>query len=615
VDFQVTPLSNSKNNKLPSKRLGRFNFEFGIKFVFIGALVIVFIGVLFFLLGRSSFSEGKVKLEIDGPSEIKGGNLVTYRVRYSNNSKVSLNQVKLVFSYPEDSILVKDGKAVGAENEIIDLERIGRGKSGEIEFSAYVVGDRGNIKEAKAVLSFEPSSIVSVIQKEVILPTTITSLPVSLTLVAPPTATDGQNITYILDYRNQSGLDIEDLRIIIETPDSFTPSRFSPQSSGDGIWEISNLRSDEGSRITIQGILKGNERESKNISATLQRKVSLSDAEGGEGIDVEADETDKANEIYIDFEKATASTTISSPFLSVTTAVNGSRSYTSSLNDSLRYTIDFSNNTNQDILGLSLSAKLDGSMFDLSTVKSEGFFDSRQNTIFWNAAAASDLGILEANQSGKVEFTVKLKGKFPEGIFSSQSSLVKVSMLLETPNVPAEIDLSRLSAEDELITRISTSAAFGQELFVSDSAWGSNGPFPPKVDEKTIFTVKWRLSNPANLISPAKVRAVLAPGVSWENRTRVNNGSSQPTFNSSTSEVTWDIGSLPGGTGGAFPEFEGYFQISIIPSINQAGDAADLVRDVVFEGVDTLTKQSITKSQPDLSSARADDRSGGRVEP
>ena len=598
MDFEITPINKDNPPIIPAKKRPDI-FNFGIQFVLLAAIFIIAIGVLFFFLRRSSFGEEKVELKIEGPEEITGGELLEYKVLYKNGSKVALEKAQLVFSYPDDSIVIEDGKVVKANNEVVDIGRINAGESGDLQFSAYIVGEKANIKQARAELTFEPSGIVSVIKKEVILPTTITSLPVTITLVAPPTAADGQEITYILDYRNQNDSAINDIRINIKTPESFKAINYSPSpTSGNGTWDINVIEAGEGSRISMLGSIKGIERESKSISATLQKKIR----------------TD-SGDLYIDFTRVEASTAIASPYISSTILANGSRDHIAGLGERIKYTIDFKNNTTIPLLGLNMSVKLEGSMFDLSSVRSEGFFDSRQNVIFWNSSTVPELGVLEPNQTARVEFEVQLNKEFPGGVFGTQNSLIKVSSILETENVPPAIALSRLIAEDELVTRISTTVSLGQLMFINDSQWGSSGPFPPKVNEKTTFTVKWSLINPANLITPAKITAVLAPGVSWEGRTRSSSGIVQTVYNPSNQTVTWDIGSLPGGVGSAFPPYETYFQISIVPSVNQVGQAVEILRDIKFEGVDSLTSQSITRTVHNLNINNSEDQKGGVVKP
>lgn len=599
MDFKIEPIQDP--NLEPRIMPAPFFSRRRIKLFSLGAAVLLAVALVFFFLGRGSFSESNVELKIEGPQEISAGELVSYKITYANNNKVSLSGVKLNFFYPGDAIIMRDQNILNVTNENFDIGELKSGESGKKTLTAYIVGDRGNIKMARATLAFKPSNLGSVFQKEASLATTITTLTVPITLVAPPTVINGQNINYLVDYRNQSKEDLKDLRFQVHYPEGFKSSKFSPQPTtrgqGRDIWEISLLKQGEGSRITIQGTLNGGERETKIVSVILQKKITTANGES-----------------YVDFEKTEASSVISTPLLSVGFVLNDSTDYTAHLSDFLRYDVNFKNNSNADIANLSLSVHLDGNMFDLATVKSDGFFDSRLNTIFWNSSTIPELGNLRPGQSATVKFEARLKDNFPGGI-GARDSFVKTSALLETPNVPADLDVDKLTAESELITRISTAPTFNQKILLSDSVFGSSGPFPPKVDEKTVFTVRWNLVNPSSNLTPAKVTAVLMPGVAWEDRVRLSGSQPQPVYDDRQKTVTWDLGALPAGVGVSFPQYEANFQISISPSVNQVGQSAPLLKSVRFDGTDTFTGEKISRTILDVSTSNiSDSQASGVVE-
>ena len=422
-----------------------------------------------------------------------------------------------------------------------------------------------------------------------------------ITLVAPPTVINGQNISYLIDYRNQSSGDLQDLRFQARYPSGFKPSQYSPKptsrSQGQDIWTIPALKQGEGARITIQGALSGNERETKTISVVLQKKITTATGDN-----------------YVDFEKTEASSVIATPLLSVGLTVNDSADYIAHAGDLLRYKANLKNNSNSSIAGLSFSVHLDGSMFDFTTVRSDGFFDSRVGTIYWNGSTIPALNNLGANQSATVEFEARLKSSFSGGL-GARESFVKATAHLETPNVPADLDIDKLTADSELVTRISSSPTFAQKILLNDSVFGSTGPFPPKVNYKTVFTIRWNLVNPSSDLSSAKVTAVLMPGVVWEERARVSGSQPQPVYNAAQKTVTWDLGTLPAGVGVSFPQYEADFQISVTPSVNQAGGPVPLLKNVQFEGVDTFTKERILRTIPDVTTSNVSDSSAsGNVE-
>lgn len=595
MDFQITPIQNP-NIPEPVQTAPVLGGKSGnkMKYILMGVILVFIVAGVLVYFNRNHFSEKNVVLSLDGPQEISAGQLVEYKIGYKNTNKLDLSRVKLSFLFPSDAVIVKDdGTISDTINQTLDLPDLKAGDSGEKTFTAYIVGDKGNIKTSRATLTYVPKSMNSEFKTDISLATTITSLDVPITLVAAPTVINGQSLSYIVDYRNQSAADLADLRFIVKYPQGFNRTSVVPVQTSTGpnqdTWDVPSLKQGSGARLTIQGIINGSQGDTKTVSVELQKKIA-----GPNG------------SVFVDFEKTEASSVISMPLLSVSYTLNDSSDYTAHLGDTLNYVVNFKNSTLSDITGLELTAKLEGNMYDFSSVNTQGYFDSRTGIVTWSSSNVPTLNSLPANSSGTVQFQVRLKSTF-SGASGAKNSFVKASAHIETPNVPSGLELDKLSADTQISTRISAAPALSQKIFLKDSVLGASGPFPPVVDKKTVFTARWNLINPSNDVSGAKVTAVLAPGVKWENNIRVSGTQVQPVYNSRQNTVTWDIGTLSGGVGVSFPQYEADFQISITPSSNQAGQYPPLLKNVRFDGVDTFTKEQISRTIMDTSTMNVND--------
>src|SRR3989344_2789843 len=258
MDFQVTPLepglpgmpadnagfrsSPSGLNKTPFWKMKKFRY---------GIIGVVLLAVIIFLITGNPFSQSNVDLKLEGPQEIAAGELATYKVHYENKNKSALVNAKLIFFYPDDAVVIKDDRVALSNNTSVDLGKIDYRQGGDVEFRAYLVGDRGNVKNAKVKLVFSTNRISSTLEKTQDLSTTITSLSVPLALVAPPIAEHGQSINYILDYRNQSSEDKTDLRVKLVYPSGFRFTQSIPQPNvGNDTWDIASLIGGSGGRIS-----------------------------------------------------------------------------------------------------------------------------------------------------------------------------------------------------------------------------------------------------------------------------------------------------------------------------------------------------------------------------
>jgi hypothetical protein len=588
--FSQTPLNPITPSPIPplthhhmSRRVFRW--------LIILAVALAAISAYLFFFGSSSFTESKVDLTIDGPTQASVGDEVIYKVHYENTTKTTLKNMQLSFTYPDNSIITQDGQVITDPGNVrtSNVSDLAPGQSQDLEFHGFLVGDKGNIKTAKVKLTFSAGTITSPFEKDAELSTTITDVPVQLTFVGPPNAVSGESVTYILDYRNQSQDDIPDLQLVVSYPDGFKPSKTSPNPSTGNTWTIPLLKRGDGSRITIQGTLTGNQGDSKTLGVSLRHTI---------------------DNTYVDYEKTAVTTVISSPLLNLDSTVNGSPDYISHAGDTLQYEIHYQNTSTSTFTGLVLSAKLDGTQYDLSSVDPKsGFYDSSSHTVTWNSTAVPAFASLAPRQAGTLTFSVKLK---PSISGSGSSSLfVRAGIQLSTPNVPDGIVADQIAVNDDVITKITSQPVFRESAYYNDLSFGSSGPFPPQAGKDTVFTIHWQVTNPGNPLTNTKVVATLPQGVTWKGVMSTAAGLPQPSFNRNTSQVIWNLGSLPSGVGtNGQAAYELVFQVTLRPSTTQTNQAAPLINNTSLAGTDSFTGQNIVVNAQDLTTNSTVDQPG-----
>lgn len=540
-----------------------------LKWLTVAAALLVVSAVGSLWWGGNSFSDSAVGITLEATDRVTSGDQVVYKVSWHNGTSVALNNLSFRLFYPTGTIVLDaDGKPTTPDSLGFTIDSVAPGQTDSKELPVYLVGDKGEIKTARVHLSYQAGTLRSSFEKDASVATTITDLPVTLNLVAPPTATSGSSVQYILDVRNDTTDTLSDLKLQLTYPDGFTVQSVQPQpDQGNALWNIASLKAGAGTRFTITGTLSGNEQESKTITAALQHNL---------------------NGQYVDYVRTDAFTVISSPLLSVSLSPNGSRDYVSFVGDSLRYSVHYQNNSRYTFLGVLLGVRLDGDMYDTSKIKVDnGTFDDGTHQVLYDSAGVPNFASLPPGASGTLTFTVPLKTAFPSGGGTS-SFFVKASATLATPNVPSGLDQGQVAAFDSLITKISTQPTL-QAAVLYDNGMGS-GPLPPTVGSVTTFTIQWSLINPGNDVRGAKVTALLPPGVTWVGNA---SGANTPTYNKNNSTVTWDVGTIPFGTGTGLPPMQATFQVSITPSTNQIGQGASLVSQATLTGADSFTNQPV----------------------
>ncbi len=551
--------------------------------------ILLILGTVIFLLYQARFKEGQVFLKIEVQEEAASGEEIEYKVIVENRNNFNLTDSKLSFFYPEDSTPLRDGEPLDSLLANLDLGTFEQRSEKEFLFKAIITGEKGENKKAKAVLTYSPSNFRSVFQKTEEAITTISRVSVSVSLSAPPNILSGQTVTVFVDLRNETEKDLQDLQLALSYPEGFIFKKAMPSpNERNGIFNIASIKAGEGVRVSVEGEISGFEKEGKTFSAVLRKKTG---------------------DQFFDLQKSEVLLTISSPLIRSEVLINDSKSFAAKAGDRLKYTIKFSNDSNYNFSALELRAALDGQMFDFATLKTnDGFFDQNSRTILWNAAASDDLGNLPPRGSGEVSFEVNVKQDFPKTFGKSYS--LKVTSLIQISSVPPDFDLDKVTSSAEMMVKVGSKVSFTAKAFYNDQAVQNSGPVPPRVGQKTTYTIHWKIVNEGNDLTNARVESFLPPGVSWENEFKLTPSQSQIRYDPSLGRVSWLITTVPAGTGAVSNVFEAIFQIGITPSINQVGQAPEITKESSFEATDNFTKEKINLSQPAINTQTVSDSPG-----
>ena len=187
------------------------------KTTFIILTVMLAVGLVIFLLYRSSmFSKGILRLEILGPEMAKIGDEIEYVVRYKNNGNFTLEKPKLIFYMPENS-LTEDGKTIINQ----DLKDIYPGGEEIVKIKTRLLGKEGDLKTAKASLSYTPKNLTVKYESDTTFTTKIDSVPVTLDFDLPSKAEKGKSLQYSINYFSNVDYPLENLSLKISFASGF----------------------------------------------------------------------------------------------------------------------------------------------------------------------------------------------------------------------------------------------------------------------------------------------------------------------------------------------------------------------------------------------------------
>ncbi|MBI2113379.1 MAG: hypothetical protein HYT50_02275 [Candidatus Wildermuthbacteria bacterium] len=533
----------------------------------IAIAVVLLAGFAFWSWQKNSFPKSALRFEIIGPREVTAGQEVTYTVSWKNTSQVSLENPVLVFEYPEGTVLL-EGES---HRNTIQLEEIYPGQQQTKQFKGRLFGKEGDVKEAKAFLSYTPRNISARYEAETKGTSVISFVPLSFDLDLPSRTESSQQFSFVLNYFSNSEYPLSDLRIKIEYPEGFAFKEATPLSIGENEWKLGVLNKAKGGRITVRGQLQGNLQETKIFRATLG---SWKDGQ------------------FTLLKESTKGTEITKPQIQIAQVINGNTPSSVSPGERLHYRITFKNVSERNLENLFLITALEGTVFDVSTIQAtRGSFQTGDNSIVWESQSVPRLRFLGRGETGSVEFWVNLKNEFDPG----DRNLVARNRIL----------LSEASEEFEV--KVNAKLVIEQRGYYEDEVFGNDGPLPPQVGRKTTYTVLWQAKNYLNDVKNAKVTAVLPPTV--ELTGQVFPEGAHLTFDSQSRELVWAVGDMQSGAGLGGQPVSVAFQIALSPAGWQRGSPAQLIGQATITGDDAWTIQSVLGTSSPIDTSNLSDSS------
>lgn len=547
-------------------------------------LLVIFLVIVGTLIWQSyfSFDKNKVKLEILGPERIVSGDEVTYTVKYKNESRIKLKNIKLFFYFPEESLPLNGEDLI----QSVDCPDLGPGQSAQQQFQARVLGLKEENKKAGVKLIYQPANISAYFENRAEFHTLIISIPLVLDFDLPERAVSGQSVRLSLEYSNQSQAAFSDLWLKLEYPPGFVFVSSEPKPlERDNLWLIGDLMAGEEDKIFIQGTLKGEEGEAKSFQAQLGTR------EKGK---------------FIIYNQVVEALEISLPPLAISQIVNGQTDYIGRAGQTLEYQIDYQNTTQLGIRGVIITARLEGQALDLSSLKlKNGSYDGANQTITWNPGNLPALEFLAPGQKGQIKFSIQIKKPLPIQNYSDKNFIITSTAKIDSPHVPLSLRDIQIGSQNKIETKIASQLTLQAKGYFHENLIGNSGPLPPRVGQTTTYTIVWQLVNTANDLEGVKVEAILPPHVQWMDR--ISPADLDLKYDSLTGRVIWSVGHLPAATGLLMPVKQAAFQVAIRPSLADLGDLVELIGQSKASGQDTFVDLELTSSDKSIKTDCPDD--------
>lgn len=557
---------------------------FSLLFFVISVAVAAFV----FLRGGNQVSTDNVEITVAGPISVGAGETLTYDMTFTNKNNVNLEGANILIEYPKGARTEDGSQELVRESKF--LGDIPAGGTVNLHRQAILFGETNEKKTIIVSIEYRVKDSSATYFKEKNYDLEISTSPVSLTVTSFNEIIAGQEFEFMVEVVSNSSTIINGVLIKADYPFGFEFVSSSPSPSfGNNVFSIGDLRPSEKRIYKIRGKLSGQENEEKNFAFSLGTK-------------------DKDNEKMIGtlFVISNQTVAIKRPFISLNLSLEGDRSdtFSTGAGDKISGSIDWTNNLPNRITDLEITAKVSGAFSKLDVIANNGFYRSLDDTILWNKTTNNLLAVVNPSESGAVSFSISSLPTSDLVYLSTRGHTITLVISVRArrfsdTNVPEEVT-ANITRTIKLDSEI---GLLGRSLYFT-GPFANQGPIPPTANKNTTYTIIWSLTNTLNTVSDVKVRASLPTYVSWVGM--VSPSSESVTYDPLSNEVIWNVGDLKAATGFSGQPREAAFQLSVVPSLSQIGEAPSIIGPASVTGIDRFTQSTIRASMRNINTVIED---------
>jgi hypothetical protein len=543
------------------------------------AVASVAFGAYFFVgPGFLSASPKNVDITVQGPLSVSSGEPVRLQVTVRNRNSVALELANLVVHYPDGTRSAADFLTTLTESTH-PLGSIDQGGERQGTVVAVFIGNQGDEGHVDVELEYRTADSNAIFVAKSGYDFTFTTSPVSVTLEGNTEVISGQPITLTATIRSAGVSQLRDVVVDAHYPFGFTESEVSPKRKGD-LWELGDLNPGDTRTIVIQGAIVGQERDDRVFTVRAGTRT---------------DTTHKA--IDTTLAESNLHTTLSKPFLALTTSVNQTAVESASIQPgtSVNVVIGYRNTLATPITNAVIVAKVSGSGIASSTVfrATDGFYRSADKTILFDKTTTrGELATIAPGGKGTVSFSFTAPTQTAlDGVTNPtfDFSVNAAGKRTNESGVPETLQ-SAITESVKYATAVKLFAA----TYYALNPFGSTGPKPPQVGKETTYAIVFSVTNTTNSLKNAVVKAQLPPYVRWTGV--FSPAQEHVSFSTTDGTLQWDLGEVLGDTGEnqAHPPRQIAIAIAVTPSQSQVGQAPDLVYNPSLSAVDVFTDTPVT---------------------
>jgi len=543
-------------------------------------------GIAAFLVNY--FSTRALAVEVQIPERVPAGKPFDIDFVYTNDTRSILKDTRVSIELPNGVFFTDDPKRTKLQltKTIGDIDVK---DSGNVVFSVVALGEQSSLKEFKLVLNYKLSGLRSRFEKELRAQTVIGEPALNVDLVLPNKIQSGEPFNFEIHYTNTLDTPLQDAWIRLESPLGFSIKFSKPEPTSANFWKLGTLDPNKSGLIFLSGTAVGQGRDVFRFTTT-----------GGVML--------KNQEVVIG-KKENQSAIAETPFALVITPENSQDAVVKPGN-SIRYKISYKNVSGGALNDVIIRAKLTGKMYEIDKISGQGFVDPTTNTIVWTAAQIPELKVLGVNEEGLINFGVLVAREYPIQSLQDKNFTLKVDAEIDSLSIPAYLQTQKSLGTSSYESKVSGNIEIETSAFFRDANSGmiNRGPFPPRANEPTNYTIHWKVKDYAVDAKNVVVRSTLPQNAIFTGKLSGNYGTSAPEYNDRTKEMIWKIPRITANQGIISPAYEAIFQITMTPTIFNRGSEAKLLERTTIEAKDEFTEANLSNTGKELTTLLQDDK-------
>ncbi len=566
--------------EVPHERARHPKLSAGYKrfFIFSFIFFIIGLGIALYSIyhGSITLSSKNVEVKILGNSFVGGGEELPIQIEITNKNAVDLTNTILSIDYPRGATDQSGSDVMHIEKQ---LGTIGSGKTKSEEVTVVLYGEQGLSRSIKARVSYQLAGSSSTFQREQDFAVIISSSPVTLTADGPSAIVSSQPFTLTIRNNFTGDKALNDVITRVEYPNGFVFKSADPAPvSGNNVWSLGDLEKGTERIIKIQGRLMGEENDEKSFRIYTGTPESATD-----------------RRLAVTFNSVLHPIILAQPFISAEIAINGDKNdvVPISTGATVTGTIHWKNNSPLSVVKPLFTLLLGGEGIDVNALKVDnGYYNALDHTITWTPESDNALTVIAPGQEGDLMFTFPTKQVRP-GAPDMVFSLSVSGVFPDRDYFQQTIDMI-----DQKTVRFASTLQFAAQSLYSIGPIKNTGPYPPKADIETTYTLTWTVRPSENALTNVQATAALPNGVIWSGV--VVPQSELITYNTESKVVTWNIGTLPKANGSALQKKTVSFQVKARPTRASIDSDIMLLGETMVTATDTAANAPLTTTRPPL---------------